>query len=195
MPGGMYPGMGPCMGPGVGPGMGSGSGPSRGHGAQNQGPGHGGQNSAHGSGGRGGGMCGGGAMEPHGDLMQLSNQQKHHQQMQPNATKRHEFTVCHVLDRFYDRARTEPAEEAAMDWAEASGSAYRNVLGDPTAVLAMIIPDGLSSAGGQMNMANLGGGNSGQGGGQTGGQGNNMAAGAGPTPTHHQRGQSGGTGQ
>jgi len=226
MPGGMNPGMGPGMGPGTGPGMGSGPGSNRGHGAQNQGPGHGVQNSAHGpgmagnsmSGGRGRGMCGGGAMEPHGGLMQLSTQQQHQQQMQhpqqhphhqqqlqqqqqqqqqlqPNATKRHEFTVCHVLDRFYDRARIEPAEEAAMEWAEASGSAYRNVLGDPTAVLAMIIPDGLSSTGGQMKMANPGGANSGQGGGQTGGQGNNMAAGAGPTPTHHQRGQSGGAGQ
>lgn len=213
MPSGMSPGTGPGMnqggmGPGMGPGMGSGPGPNRGHGAQNQGPGHGGQNSAHGPGGRGGGMCGGGAMEPHGGVMQLSNQQQQQmqhsqqhphqqqqQQLQSNATKRHEFTVCNVLDRFYDRAKGESAEEAAMDWAEASGSAYRNVLGDPTAVLAMIIPDGLSSAGGQMNMANPGGGNCGQGGGQSGAQGNNQAAGTGPSPTHHQRGQSGGAGQ
>mmetsp|Transcript_1775 Transcript_1775/g.3349 ORF Transcript_1775/g.3349 Transcript_1775/m.3349 type:complete len:261 (+) Transcript_1775:52-834(+) len=117
--------------------------------------------------------------------------------MQPNATKRHDVSVCHVLDRFYDRARTETAEEAAMDWAEASGSAYRHVLGDPTAVLAMIIPDGLGAGGpGQMTMANQGGGNCGQGGsGQAGGQSNNQATGTGPTPTHHQRGQSGGAGQ
>lgn len=62
-----------------------------------------------------------------------------------------------VLDRFFERARHENAEDGPTEWLEAGGVAYRNILGDPAAqappIPAMMIPQGMV---GQVPMAQTG---------------------------------------
>lgn len=98
-------------------------------------------------------------MQPSNQQQQMQHMQQQQQRQQQFQAGRMDLTVSHVLDRFYERARHESAEEAPMEWQEASGGAYKTILGDivgdpaqPTPpVHAMMIPEGLAA--GQMPVA------------------------------------------